>query len=134
VLELIEKKEQYAAISNPNKGAGGGERPYTGLILVANPVDITPPYVEDVVPNSPAAKAGFKPDDLIVYVGGISVKTINSYYDLLTNYHANEKVPFVVRRGEKLVTLDVTLEKSRDLPRKPAPPPPAEKGPPGSPD
>jgi serine protease Do len=124
IVELVEKKEKYQPIQDPTKVTGGGEDTYSGIILVANPVDITPPYVEEVEPGSPAAKAGFKPDDLIVYVEGISVKTINSYKEVMKGYHPNQVVHVVVRRGEKLPTLDLTLAPPKNPPKKPAPPAP----------
>src|SRR5262249_48497731 len=60
----------------PREGPGG----YHGIVLVPNVVDRTPPFIEDILPGSPAAKAGLRPDDLIVYVDGeqvISVKAFN---------------------------------------------------------
>jgi serine protease Do len=125
ILDLIELKEKYKPVTDPSTIAGGGDDTYSGLILVANPVDITPPYVEDVEPNSPAAKAGFKADDLIVYVGGASVKTINSFKEMMKHYHPNQEVKIEVRRGDKFSTLDMTLAPPKNPPRKPVTPPPA---------
>ena len=39
-----------------------------GIVLVPDVVTRTPPYVDRVVPDSPAAKAGLRPDDLLVMI------------------------------------------------------------------
>src|SRR5438105_1350494 len=52
---------------------------YHGIILVHNAVQVTPPFVEEVVANSPAAKAGLRPDDLIVYIDGELVQSIRNF-------------------------------------------------------
>jgi serine protease Do len=107
IPDLVEKKEKYQPPqSNRDKGKGGG---YTGIILVANPVEHTPPYVEEVVPRSPAAKAGLKPDDLIVYVDGVPVATIQSFKDVLDRYRPGVEVKLEVRRGDRLTTVPLTL-------------------------
>jgi serine protease Do len=108
MLDLLQKKDKYARL-NPDSKPGDGYTAYTGIILVADPVDITPPYIEDVIPDSPAALAGLKSDDLIVYVGGISVKTIDGYKEMMKHYPANQKVQLEVRRGDKLTTIELTL-------------------------
>ena len=84
-------------------------------MLVADPVEITPPYVEDVEPGSPAAKAGLQPDDLIVYVDGVSVKTIDAYKEIIKHSPPNREVQLEVRRGDKLTTIKLTLA---DVPKK----------------
>ena len=93
--------------------AEGFDRPaqMTGIILVADPVDITPPYVEDVMPGSPAALAGMQSDDLIVYVGGVSVKTIDELQGADGALPAHQKVQLEVRRGDTLTTIELTLAK-----------------------
>ena len=40
-----------------------------GIVLVPDVLERTPPYVDHVRPGSPAAKAGIRPDDLILLVG-----------------------------------------------------------------
>ena len=52
-------------------------------MLVPNAVSATPPYVEEVLPGSPAAKAGLKADDLIVYVDGELVPSIKAFRDIM---------------------------------------------------
>ena len=110
ILDLVEKKEKYQPPkSNRQKGKGGG---YTGIILVANPVEHTPPYVEEVVPNSPAAKSGLKPDDLIVYVDGLPVATIQTFKDALERYRPGTEIKLEVRRGDRLTTVPLTIAES----------------------
>jgi S1-C subfamily serine protease len=64
LLDLVEKKEKYKPIDPKGKPEGGGG--FSGIVLVPNVVDRTPPYVEDILPGSPAESAGVKADDLIV--------------------------------------------------------------------
>ncbi len=113
IVDLVQKKENYQPPkSNREKGKGGG---FTGIVLVANPVERTPPYVEDVMPDSPAAKAGLKPDDLIVYVDGLPVISIQAYKEVLDRYRPGTEVKLEVRRGDRLTTVPLTLA---DPPRK----------------
>ena len=77
ILDIVEKKEKYKPLTPGKKNEGPGV--YTGILLVADPVERTPPYIEDVVPGSPANKAKLQPDDLIVYIDGVLVGEQISY-------------------------------------------------------
>ena len=114
MLDLLVNKEKYKRL-NPDSKPGEGYTAYSGIVLVADPVEITPPYVEDVEPGSPAAKAGLQPDDLIVYVDGVSVKTIDAYKEIIKHSPPNREVQLEVRRGDKLTTIKLTLA---DVPKK----------------
>jgi serine protease Do len=124
ILEMVQKKEAYLTVSTQKKKGGGG---YTGIVLVPNPVDRTPPYVEDVMPNSPAEKAGLKPDDLIVYVDGLPVISINVFKETLDTYRPNDEIKLEVRRGDKLQTVKLKLEELKKKPTTPASTPPKDK-------
>jgi serine protease Do len=117
ILDVVQKKEKYRPLDPGKKNEGPGV--YTGIILVADPVERTPPYVEDVVPGSPADKAQLKPDDLIVYVDGLPVGDIHTFKDLLGRYHPNQTVKLEIQRDRKLQTVALTLEKAKT--KKPAP-------------
>jgi serine protease Do len=82
-----------------------------GILLVPNPVFNTPPYVEAVLPGSPADKAGLRTDDLIVYVDGELVQSIKAFKDLMNLYKPGDQVRLDVQRGNSLETVTVTLEK-----------------------
>jgi len=120
-LDLLELKKDYnkkiKQIDITKKKAGKGG--YLGVVLMPNVVERTPPYVDDVIPGTPAYKAGFRPDDLIVYVDGLPAPSIDIYNDLMAGYGPGDKPRIEVRRGDKLITIPVTLDKE---PKKEAPP------------
>ena len=63
-----------------------------------------------MIAGSPAAKAGVRPDDLIVYIDGVPVSNIAGFRDVMSRTHPGQTVKFEVRRGEKLEPLEVKLE------------------------
>lgn len=82
---------------------------YDGIILVVNAVATTPPYVEEVLPSSPAAKAGLQPDDLIVYVEGELVQTIKAYREVLRQFAPGTEIRLQVQRGNRLESVKLKL-------------------------
>jgi serine protease Do len=82
---------------------------YHGIILVVSPVSATPPYVEEVVAGSPAAKAGLQPDDLILYVEGNSVPTVKSFRETLKQYAPDEEIRLQFQRGNRLESVKMKL-------------------------
>ena len=94
LTELLTERENYAKryprAQTGKKIEGGGG--YSGIVLVPNVVERTPPYVDVVEPGSPAQKAGLKPDDLIVYVDGLPVAHINAYREVIDKYRPNTEV------------------------------------------
>lgn len=80
----------------------------TGIIFVPRVVERTPPYIEAIEPMSPAAKAGLKPDDLVIYLDGEPVYSTDVFKDLLKRYLPGDKVQIEIRRGDGLTAL--TLE------------------------
>ncbi len=62
--------------------------------------------VEDVVPGSPAEKAGLKINDILVGVGANFSNNIMQYKTVLQN--ANQRISIIVRRNGELVQLYIT--------------------------
>jgi S1-C subfamily serine protease len=84
---------------------------FHGIILVVSPVSSTPPYVEEVIAGSPAAKAGLQPDDLILYVEGNSVPTVKSFRETLKQYAPDEEIRLQFQRGNRLESVKLKLTK-----------------------
>jgi serine protease Do len=116
VLDVVRKKENYRPVERKERRDGDGG--YHGIVFVPNVVERTPPYVEDVMPGSPAEKAGLKADDLIVYIDGLPVNDINAFGEVLARYHPNMQLKMEVQRGRKLHTVMLTLAKPRSKPKK----------------
>ena len=108
ILDLWEKKDKYNPI--PKRDVVKTQT-YHGILFVPNVVERTPPYVEEVVPGSPADKVELKPDDLIVYVDGRPVPDINTLNSILATYGPGTPMKLEVQRGDKLVSVTLTLEK-----------------------
>jgi len=100
------KRGEYKPIVREKKEGPAG---YHGVVLVPNVVERTPPFVEEVAPGSPGAAAGLRPDDLIVYIDGQQVVSIQSFHELMKDVPPGTKVKLEVRRGEKLVPVELTV-------------------------
>lgn len=73
---------------------------YHGIMLVPNAIERTPPYVEEVTANSPAATAGLRPDDLIMYANGELVPTIIAFRNVMKYIGPGSEVILDVQRRE----------------------------------
>jgi serine protease Do len=82
---------------------------FHGIILVPNAVGVTPPYVEEVLPESPAAQAGLRPDDLIVYIDGELVPSIKIFRDIMRQVGPGTEVKLDIQRANKLVSVKMKL-------------------------
>lgn len=96
-----------------------GEKGFHGIVLVPDVVERTPPFVEDTVPGSPAARAGLRPDDLIVYVDGEKIVSIKEFKEIVDRSRPGTVFKIEVRRGDRLMTVDLKLEPLTNAPRKP---------------
>jgi serine protease Do len=105
-------------VKREDKGA------YHGIVLVPDVLDRTPPYIEEVYPDSPAAKAGLKPDDIIVFLrypspeagGELEERVVNdvkAFKSLMAPLEPGTTVKVVVRRGMQLLSLDLVLDPPR---------------------
>jgi serine protease Do len=108
--EVVEKgmKAEYKAV--PRTESPVRQRVYTGITFVPNVLARTPAYVEAVEPGSPAATAGLQADDLIAFIDGrpvASINEFNAYLELRTK--AGTTVQLDVRRKGMLLSVEMTL-------------------------
>jgi serine protease Do len=94
---------------------GKVRRPYIGEQLQQssspNPRDVLVAgvVVSQVVPGSPAARAGLQPNDRIVSISGKPVRNVFQWEAERLNLRVGDRVPVVVQRGGRSVTLNVTV-------------------------
>jgi serine protease Do len=108
VTDLVIKGKDYRALEPPPKVTTVA---FHGIVLVPNVVERTPPYIEEVLPGSPAEQAKLKPDDLIVYVDGVPVPDINAFNNVLAGYGPGAELKLEIQRGDKLTTVPIKLAK-----------------------
>jgi serine protease Do len=96
------------------------KRAYHGIVLIPDVLDRTPPYVEDVLPGSPAAQAGLRVNDLLIFIRAPQldatevldervVSSVKSFKELMAPLPPGTKVKVVIRRDAQLLTFDLTL-------------------------
>ena len=78
-------------------------------------------YVQQVIKNSPAQKAGISAGDVIVSFNGSNVSTMDGLKEKISNLRSGKKVKVVVKRQNQMgtyvkKTLTVTLGKKSDAP------------------
>ncbi len=99
-----------------NKEDRGG---YHGIVLVPNVIGLTPPYVEEVLAGSPAATAGLRADDLIVYMDGELVPSIKAFRDVMKQTGPGTEIRLDVQRGARLKTIKLKIaEYPKEAPNK----------------
>jgi len=78
-----------------------------GLVLVPDVLERTPPYVDLVRTGSPAAAAGLRPDDLIVFVGDNLVHSCQGFRDELAHIERGTNLRLILMRGQELVEVEL---------------------------
>ena len=86
--------------------AGG----FHGIKFVPNILERTPPYVDELYPNSPAAKAGVQINDLVSFIDGEPIYSIKTFNEFLRRTRPGMTVRLEVRRGDNLQTIEMKLE------------------------
>ncbi len=102
-------KFQQVAVASPGRTrarASLGSIPEYGTSVVGV-------LLGGVRPGSPAEKAGLQAGDVIVKLGGKTVRNIEEYTALLGDFSPGDTVEIVVQRAGKEVTLKATLAESR---------------------
>lgn len=79
-----------------------------GFHLVPDVVPRTPPYVDHVVVNSPAAQAGIEPDDLVVGIDSVITGTAAEVQSTLSRLESDATVAVTLLRGSSLLEVELT--------------------------
>lgn len=83
-----------------------------GIVLVPNVLERTPPFVDEVRPNSPAAKAGLQPDDLVLFVDDQLVQSCQALTKLLERIELDTPIKVTIMREKDRIQelLEIPLQ------------------------
>lgn len=81
-----------------------------GIVLVPNVVDKTPPFVDRVLPDTPAAEAKVLPDDLILFVNDRLVSSSKILREELLYIDRIDEVRLVIQRQQQLLEVSLFAE------------------------
>ena len=87
----------------------GGGKPYLGIRVFSLGIGAKAlAYIDRVTPGSPAHKAGFRSDDLVVAIGPQTVHDIREYKKIVATLTPGEEISFLVKRKNDLLEIPVT--------------------------
>ena len=111
-IPINDAKDRIESLSKPILNLGITVREVNSELAKQNNLPKEGLWVVGVTENSPAAKAGIQPSDLIVKFDGKEVKTFDELNKLKNNKNAGDKVEIVVYRNGKNVSLSMQLAES----------------------
>ena len=72
-----------------------------------------PAYIDRVLPGSPAAKIGLRPDDMIVRIDRQTIRTCEEFRRALTGYRPGQSLEISYKRGTEVKRGTLVLEEGR---------------------
>ncbi|MFT7639478.1 MAG: S1-C subfamily serine protease [Pirellulaceae bacterium] len=78
-----------------------------GIVLVPDVLAKTPPFVDRIVPDSPASAGGIKIDDLVLFVNNRIVSSVRSLRDELSYIDRLEVVRLTIQRKQELIDVEL---------------------------
>ncbi len=97
---------------------GRAEHAYLGVVPIPVSEELSGSFdlgveegvlVQSVSEGSPAARAGLGPGDVIVEMGGESIRTVEDLYSVIRRRNPGDSVEVTIVRGGERQTVDVTL-------------------------
>ena len=112
-LSSLDQRPQFTKVSEPQPpgGPGRGGKGY-GTWFGSIPDftgDVKGVRFSDVTPNSPAAKAGLRGQDVLVKFAGKEIQSLEDFTYVLRTHKPGETVEVTVMRDGQPLTVQVTL-------------------------
>lgn len=80
-----------------------------GITMLPNVVERTPAFIDDVVDDSLAHKAGLRRSDLIVLVNDSVITSVTDFQQQMATFRAGQKVSLTVNREQELKLLEFQI-------------------------
>jgi len=110
VIDAVDKEPKLAYLTTKSKSMGGSRSfKVTMGIMPSYSSKVTGLKVDAVSEGKPAQKAGILAGDVIVQIGDLAIKDMESYMDALGKFEKGQIVPVKVLREEKEVMVNVTF-------------------------
>jgi S1-C subfamily serine protease len=81
-----------------------------GLVLVPDVLPRTPPYIDSVFPDSPAARADLRPDDLVVFVDAEPTTSCQSVIETVSRREKFDELRISVLRDGDFIEATLTAD------------------------
>ncbi len=105
LAKFVKNEEQAPAVV---RLPANNQPPELGIRLFALGGRKSPAYIDRVLPNSPAAAAGLRGDDLIISVAGQIVHDASDYRRIVATLKAGQEVVLEIKRRDELLTVRIT--------------------------
>jgi thiol-disulfide isomerase/thioredoxin len=102
------------ALAARTSGGSQTARPWIGILLDTQKPGLRGVAVKDVLPNTPAEKAGLKKLDEILSIDGAAVKTAGDLIGRVQEKGVGQQVSLKVLRAKKELTVSLALEAKPD--------------------
>ena len=128
VEDILAGRFTPAELKEVDRPANPLSLPTLGIVLVPDVVSRTPPYIDRVIPNSPASAAGLKPDDLVVMIDSQVASSCRQATHLTERLERDATVRLGVLRGEQFLEVTLKMKPPEAPPKETAVPEKVEKG------
>lgn len=95
---------------NAGQAAVTAKRPHRlnslGIVLIPDVLPKTPPFVDQVQPNSPAARAGLQSNDLVLLVNERRIDSRRTLEETLAGIEQADAFSLLIQREQELVRLE----------------------------
>lgn len=105
--EFMENKATTPVVVTPPVGSSG--KPDLGIRLFRLSGKRAPAFIDRVMPDSPAAKAGLMKDDMVLRIGNEFVSNIQSFDEASEQLKVGEEVTIIYKRKNEVLSARMTV-------------------------
>jgi serine protease Do len=108
-VDQIQTGNALQSATVPDKPAEPMTLELMGLRLVPEIVASTPPWIEQVIANGPAARAGLRSDDLIIAVNDVPASSLAHLKEQIGAVDRDSRLTITVQRGAEFLTMQIDV-------------------------